>query len=121
MSECCTCLDFQRRSLDKPLHLTVGRSDDDNGTVHVRSTSNHVLDVIGVSRAVDVSIMSRVGRELDMCGRDGDTTLTLLRSFVNGIVLEETRQALGGLVLGDGSSQGSLGITVSLFFFFFLC
>lgn len=89
-------------------HLTVGGSDDDDGTVHVRGTCNHVLDVIGVTGAVDVGIVAVVGLVLDMGGGDGDTTLALLRRLVDGAVLEELGKALLGLALGDGGCEGCL-------------
>lgn len=59
--------------------------------------------------AVDVSIVARIGLELDVGRGDGDTTLALLGGLVNGTILEEAGQTLGGLVLGDGGSQGGLG------------
>lgn len=89
-------------------HLAIGSSNDDDGTVHVGSTSNHVLNVIGVTGAVDVGVVTVFGLELNVGRRNGDTTLALLGSLVNGIIGEEVGQALGGLVLGDGSSQGGL-------------
>lgn len=92
--------------------MTVGSSNDNNGTIHVSSTSDHVFDVIGVTRAVDVGIVSVLGLELDVCGGDSDTTLALLRSLVNSTVFKEIGKTLGSLVLGNGSSQGSLGLTV---------
>jgi hypothetical protein len=49
-----------------------------------------------------------LGLELDVGSRDGDTTLALLRGLVNGSVVEEVGETLGGLVLGDGGSQGGL-------------
>lgn len=88
--------------------MTIRSSDDDDGTVHVGSTSNHVLDIIGVTRAVDVGIVAVVGLVFDVGGGDGNTTLALLGSFVDGTVLEEASIALLGLTLGDGGSQGSL-------------
>jgi hypothetical protein len=90
------------------IHLTIGSSNDNDGTIHVGGTSNHVLNVIGVTRAVDVSIVAVLGLELDVGSRDGDTTLALLRGLVNGSVVEEVGQTLGGLVLGDSGSQGGL-------------
>jgi hypothetical protein len=40
--------------------------------------------------------------------RDGDTTLALLRGLIDGSIIQEVGQTLGGLVLGDGSSQTGL-------------
>ena len=94
------------------VHLTVGGGNDDDSTVHVGSTSDHVLDVISVTGTVDVSVVAVLGRELDVGGRDGDTTLTLLRSLINGTILEESSKALGGLVLGDSGGQGGLNWNV---------
>jgi hypothetical protein len=63
-----------------------------------------------VTGTVDVSVVARVGLELNVGGRDGDTTLALLRSLINGTIFEEVGQTLRGLVLGDGGSQGGLWI-----------
>ena len=89
-------------------HLAVRGGNDNDGTVHVGSTRDHVLDVIGVTGAVDVGVVAVVGLVLDVGGRDGDTTLALLGSLVNGAILEELGVALLGLTLGDGSSEGGL-------------
>lgn len=91
-----------------PIHLTVRGSNDDNGTIHVGSTSNHVLNVIGVTGAVDVRVVTVLSRKLNVSSRDSDTTLALLGSLVNGGILEEVGKTLGGLVLSDGGSQGGL-------------
>ena len=89
-------------------HLTIGGSDDNDGTVHVGGTSNHVLDVIGVTRAVDVRVVAVLGRVLDVGSRNGDTTSALLRSLVDGTIVEEVGKALLGLAFGDGSGQSGL-------------
>lgn len=89
-------------------HLSVGGGDNNNSTIHVGSASNHVLDIIGVARAVDVGIVTVLSSVLDMRGRNGNTTLALLRSLVNGAILEKVGKALLGLSLGDGSRKGGL-------------
>jgi hypothetical protein len=89
-------------------HLSVAGGNDDNSTVHGSSTSNHVLDVIGVTRAVNVGVMPVLGCVLDVCGGDGDTTLALLRSLVDGAIVEVVGESLLGLALGDGSCEGGL-------------
>jgi len=91
-------------------HLTIGGGDDDDSTIHGGGTSNHVLDVIGVTRAVDVGVVASLGRVLDVGGGDGDTTLALLRSLVDGTIVEEAGEALVGLSLGDGSRKGGLAV-----------
>jgi hypothetical protein len=90
------------------IHLSIASSYYNNSSVHTSSTSNHVLDIISVTGAVDVSIMSVVGLVLDMGGGDGDTTLALLRGLVNGAIIEEVREALFCLTLCDSGGQCGL-------------
>lgn len=89
-------------------HLAIGSGDDNDSAIHGGGTSDHVLDVIGVTRAVDVGVVAVVGRVLDVGSGDGDTTLALLGSLVNRAIVEEAGEALVGLALGDGSREGSL-------------
>jgi len=91
-------------------HLTVGGSDHNDSAVHGSGTSDHVLDVIGVTRAVDVGVVPVFGRVLDVGSRDSDTTLALLRSLVNGAIVEEVSKALLSLSLGDSSRESRLAM-----------
>jgi hypothetical protein len=69
------------------LHLTVRSRHHNNGTIHVRRTSNHVLNVISVARAVYMGIMAVFCLVLDVRRRDGDTTLSFFRRLVNGAII----------------------------------
>jgi len=65
------------------LHLTVACCNHNDCSIHIGSTSDHVLDVIGVTRAVDMGVMSCIGLVFDMGGGDGNTTLALLGCLVD--------------------------------------
>jgi hypothetical protein len=88
--------------------LTIGSGNDNDSTIHRGSTGNHVLDVIGVTRAVDVGVVTIRSFIFNVGSRDGNTTGFLFGSLVNGGVVDEVGKALGGLVLGYGSSQSGL-------------
>ena len=64
-------------------HGTVGRSDDEDSAVHLCSTGDHVLDVVGMSRAVNVRIVALVRLILDVRGVDRDTTSLFFRRLVD--------------------------------------
>lgn len=85
------------------LHLTIGSSDNNNSTIHVGGTSNHVLNVISVTGTVDVGVMASIGLVFDVCCRDGDTTLSLFRCLVNCSIFHVIGKAFCSLSLGDGS------------------
>ena len=82
-------------------HGAVGSSDNQDCAVHLGSTGDHVLDIVGVTRAVDVSVVTLLGLVLDVSGVDGDTTLALFGSLIDGGVIGVLRLALQGQILGD--------------------
>ena len=104
-------------------HGAVGGGDNEDGAVHLSSTGDHVLDIVGVSRAVDVGVVTAldllaveagavVGLVLDVGGVDGDAAGALLGSLVYLVV----GGVLGGAGvshvqnLGDGRGQGGLAV-----------
>ena len=91
-------------------HGAVGGSDDQDSAVHLGSTGDHVLDIVGVARAVDVGIVTSRGLILDVSGVDGDTTLALLGSLIDGRVVGVLSAALHRQILGD--SRGQSGLTM---------
>ncbi len=64
-------------------HGTVGSRYDENRAVHLGSARDHVLDVVGVARAVDVRVVAVRRLVLDMCRVDRDAALALLGSGVD--------------------------------------
>ena len=89
-------------------HGAVGSSDNKDGTVHLSSTGDHVLDVVGVARAVNVCIVTGFGLVLNVSGVDGDTTLSLFGSLIDVSVINEISVAVKVQNLGDRSGQSGL-------------
>ena len=94
-------------------HRTVGSGYNEDGSIHLSGTSNHVLNVVSVAWAVYVSIVALLCLVLYVSGVDGDTTLLLLRSVVDLIerlyLVGVTRDSLGEN-LGDCGSQSRLTV-----------
>ena len=91
-------------------HDTVGGRDDQDCSVHLGSTGDHVLDVVGVSGAVDVGVVALLGLVLDVGGVDGDATSLFLGGVVDLGVVADVAAEDRGLDHGDGSSQGGLAV-----------
>ena len=89
-------------------HGAVGGGDDQDSAVHLGSTGDHVLNVVSMARAVHVGIVTGSGLILHVSGVDGDTTLALLGSLVDGRVVGVLSAAQHRQVLGDGSGQSGL-------------
>ena len=64
-------------------HRTISSSTNQDSTIHLSSTSNHVLYIVSVSRTVNVCIVTLCCLILDVSRVDSDTTLFLLRSIIN--------------------------------------
>lgn len=93
-------------------HGAVGSSDDQDSAVHLSSTGDHVLDVVSVARAVNVSVVTGSGLVLDVGDGNRNAALALLGSLVD--VLERSEVSLAALGLGEnlGDGGGQRGLAV---------
>ena len=93
-------------------HGAVGSGDDQDSAVHLSSTGDHVLDVVSVARAVNVSVVTGSSLVLDVGDGDRNAALALLGSLVD--VLERSEVSLAALGLrenlGDGGGQRGLAV-----------
>src|SRR4051812_47529043 len=78
-------LDLAREQdvLPRLRHRAVGGRDHQDRAVHLRGTRDHVLDVVGVTGAVDVRVVTVLRLVLDVRGVDRDPALLLLGSVVD--------------------------------------
>ena len=91
-------------------HRAIGRGHDQDGAVHLGGAGDHVLDVVGVPRAVDVGVVAGVGLVLDVGDGDGDPALALLGRVVDRVEGAVLGLALQGEVLGDRRGQARLAM-----------
>ena len=91
-------------------HRTVSRSHYNNSAVHLRSTRYHVLHIVGVTWAVNVSIVTISRLILNVRSIDRDTTFF----FLGGIVDLIERLLFGETMLckyfSDSGSKSSLTV-----------
>jgi len=64
-------------------HNTVSSSNNKDSTVHLSSTCDHVLYIISMTWAVNMSVMSLFCLILNMSCRDCDTSFSLFWSLIN--------------------------------------
>ena len=93
-------------------HRAVGGGDHEDGTVHLSSTGDHVLDVVSVTGGVDVCVVTLLGLVLHVGDVDGNTTGLLFRGLVD-LIEREGSVEIGVLLrehLGDSCGQGGLAM-----------
>ena len=96
-------------------HRAVDGADHEDGAVHLRGAGDHVLDVVGVARAVDVRVVPLGRRVLDVARRDRhDLRIVAAALRLGGlgdlVVRDELRPALVGGHLGERRGQGGLAV-----------
>jgi len=91
-------------------HRTIRSSNNQDCTVHLSSTSDHVLYIVSVSRAVNVCVVTCICFIFNVCGIDCDTTFSFFRSLIDHIVSFVLSLTLQCQSLGDSSSQSGLTV-----------
>ena len=100
-----TDLTCKQNVLTSLSHNTVSCSNNEDGAVHLSSTGDHVLDIVSMSGAVDVCIVSLCSLILDVRRVDGDTTLFLFGSLVDLIESNSLAALADSENAGDCSGQ----------------
>src|SRR5882762_3871293 len=80
-----TDLASQKNVLAGLRHRAVRRRNDQNRAIHLRRAGDHVLDVVGVARAIHVRVVPVRGFILHVRNRDRDPALALFRRVVNRV------------------------------------
>ena len=92
-------------------HRAVGGRDDEDRSVDLGGTGDHVLDVVGVSGHVDVRVVALVGLVLDVGDGDGDAARLLLGGLVD--LVERREGDVRVVVVEDlGDRRGERRLTV---------
>ena len=91
-------------------HRAISTSNNEDSAVHLSSTGDHVLDIVSMAGAVNVSVVTLLSLILNVSGVDCDTTLSLLRSLIDLIVSFELSSALKGQPLCDSCSSSGLAV-----------
>ena len=91
-------------------HRAVGRAHHQDRAVHLRGAGDHVLDVVGMARAIDVRVMALVGFVFDVRGGDGDAARLLFRRLVDLVVGGKFRLTFFRQDLGDRRRQRRLAV-----------
>ncbi len=91
-------------------HRTISGRTNQNRAVHLGSTSDHVLHVVSVTWAVNVSVVTDQRFVFDVRGIDGNTTSLFFRCAVDLVEFNSSRTENFG---ADASqSSGQRGFTV---------
>ncbi len=92
-------------------HRSVRRRHHHDRAIHLRGAGDHVLDIVRVTRAIDVGVMPLGGLILHVRHRDRDTACFFFRRVIDRI---ETPEFILRIVLGqhfrDRRRQGGLAV-----------
>jgi hypothetical protein len=101
----------QQNVLARLRHGTVGGRDHQNRAIHLRRAGDHVLDVVGVARAIHVRVVPVGGLVLDVRHRDRDAAGLFFRRVIDRIELNGTSPSdCACQHLGDRRRQRRLAV-----------
>ena len=92
-------------------HRAVSSGNNQDSAVHLSSAGDHVLNVVGMAGAVNVSVVTLSGLILNVSGVDGDTARLLFRSLVDlRRMPSNSASPSQSQNLGDCSGQSGLAV-----------
>jgi len=91
-------------------HRTVCTCNHDDSAVHLSSTGNHVLNVVSVSGAVNVSVVTVSGLVFYVSGVDGDTAFLFFGSVVDLIERLHFRKTFLSQNGSNGGGKGGFAV-----------
>ncbi len=91
-------------------HRAVGGGADQNGTVHLRGTGDHVFHIVGVAGAIDVGVVAAGGLVLNVGGVDGDAARFFFGCGVDLVVGLGLAAKLGCQHGGDGRRERGFAV-----------
>ncbi len=84
-------LSRQQDMLTRLWHRPIGGGHDQNRPIHLCGSGDHILDVVGMTGAIDVSVVALLRFILDMGDGDGNAALSLLGGFIDLLECNEVR------------------------------
>src|SRR6266852_88810 len=91
-------------------HWTISSTHHQDGTIHLSGAGDHILNVVGVTRTIDVGIVAMLGLVFQVGNRNRDTTFALLRSLINLVKGRIFGKLSSCQHFGDGCCQGRLAM-----------
>ncbi len=91
-------------------HGAVGSRANQDRAVHLGSTGDHVLHVVGVTGAVNVGVVTNSGIVFNVRGVDGDTAGLFFRRVVD--LIESTSGTTPGVGADLGQCSGQSGLAM---------
>ncbi len=91
-------------------HRAVSSGNNQDRTIHLSSTGDHVLNVVRVPWRIDVSVVALFGLVFNVSGVDGDTTFLFFRSSIDGCIVLRLGETLFRKYGSDCRGQGSLTV-----------
>jgi len=96
----------QKDMLSGLRHRAVHGRDHKDTSVHLSGTAQHILNEIGVTRTVNVTVVTLPSRILYVSLINSDSSSLLFGSLVNHIVTAELSETIEGLHMSDRCSEG---------------
>ena len=100
----------QQNVLPRLRHRPIGRRNHQHRAVHLGCAGNHILDVVGVTGAVNMGVVPVLGLVFHMGNGDSNATRLLLRRVVNIVHIPETGIPLLRQHPRDGGREGGLAV-----------